>query len=423
MRLAISKKQWILSTKQVRSWRLFKKVDQPSVVLKPGREKSPLKKHPWIFSGAVQQVNGNPKDGETVGVYSSSGDFLAWGAFSSQSQIQVRIWDWDIATSIDASFIRNRLSQSIQARTKMPFYGKTDAYRLVHAESDGLPGLMVDRYGDILVVQLLSCGVEFWKAEVVESLAEITGIKTFYERSDVDVRKLEGLASRSGYLGGNLVEPLIQINEWDSVYQVDIQNGHKTGFYLDQRTNRKVLQDFVNNADVLDCFCYTGGFTVNALKGGAKSVVAVDSSAQALELASQNIQINGFDLKRTTFIEGDCFGKLREFRDRNLKFDLIILDPPKFAPTSAQVERASRAYKDINLLGFKLLRPGGFMFTFSCSGGIGQELFQKIVSGAAFDAGVDARIIGMLHQDADHPIALNFPEGQYLKGLILQVQK
>lgn len=396
-------------------------MEQPSVLLKPGREKSPLRKHPWIFSGAVQGVTGNPQDGETVGIYSSSGDFLAWGAFSSQSQIQVRIWNWEKTTPIDASFIRNRLNQAIQAREKMPFYGKTNAYRLVHAESDGLPGLIVDRYGELLVVQFLSCGVEFWKAEVIESLAEITGIKTIYERSDVDVRKLEGLARRSGNLVGSLMEPLIQINEWDSLYLVDVEKGHKTGFYLDQRTNRKTLRDFTNDAQVLDCFCYTGGFTVNALIGGAQSVVAVDSSAQALELASRNLQINGLDLKKTTLIEGDCFGKLREFRDRNLKFDLIILDPPKFAPTSAQVERASRAYKDINLLGFKLLRLGGFLFTFSCSGGINLDLFQKIVSGAAFDAGVDARIIGMMHQDADHPVGLNFPEGQYLKGLILRV--
>jgi 23S rRNA (cytosine1962-C5)-methyltransferase len=396
-------------------------VSQPELILKPGRERSVQRKHPWIFSGAIQKIQDNLQDGCTVKILASNGDFLAWGAYSSISQIRVRIWDWNQHVEIGSDFFRERINQAISLRQTMPFWGKTDSYRIIHAESDGIPGLVVDRYGDLLVVQLLSAGAEFWRKELVALLAELTGVQTIFERSDVDVRKLEGLPIYSGCLFGNLADSILQIYEGDTKFLVDIQNGHKTGFYLDQRQNRRILRDFAREADVLDCFCYSGGFTVNALTAGARSVIAVDSSSQSLTMAARNIELNQITSGNLRLVEADVFEKLREFRDRNQKFDLVILDPPRLAPTAAQVEKASRAYKDINLLALKLLRPGGTLFTFSCSGGVSLDLFQKIVAGAALDAGINARIVGMLHQDSDHPIALNFPEGQYLKGLVVNV--
>lgn len=391
----------------------------PAVILRPGREKSLLRRHPWIFSGAVQHVDEEPASGETMDLLSSDRQFLARAAYSPSSQIRARVWTFE-EEPVDAEFFRRRIRSAIEARRKLGVEAHADAYRLVYAESDGLPGLIVDRYGDVLVLQSLTAGSEFWKETLADLLLEETGLTTIYERSDADVRELEGLEAKTGLLRGSISTQSVQFSivEHGMRYLVNLQHGHKTGSYLDQRENRLRVRELAKDKEVLDCFCYTGGFTVNALAGGAKSVLSVDSSADALVLCQENIALNHLNESRQTALEGDVFQLLRRFRDENRSFDMIILDPPKFAPTAAQAEGAARGYKDINLLAFKLLRPGGTLVTFSCSGGIDAGLFQKIVAGAALDAGVEAQIVEHLFQGGDHPVSLHFPEGAYLKGLV-----
>ncbi len=387
----------------------------PSLILKPGREKSVLRRHPWIFSGAVQRVDEETASGGTVDVLSSSGDFLARASYSPQSQIRARIWTFD-DKPVDSDFFRKRIKAALDVRNLTIDLHSTNAFRLIYAESDGIPGLIVDRYADVLVLQSLTAGSEYWKETIADILLEETGLQIIHERSDVDVRELEGLSPQVGRLRGGISNSPITISEYGLKFVVDVEHGHKTGFYLDQRMNRRRVGELARGRDVLNCFCYTGGFTVHALAGGARSVVSVDSSADALALGRENISLNG--LPQSEWIEADVFQLLRKFRDQNRSFDMIVLDPPKFASTLAQVEKAARGYKDINLLAFKLLRPNGILVTFSCSGGVDAYLFQKIVAGAALDAGADAQIIERLSQPPDHPIALNFPEGAYLKGLV-----
>jgi 23S rRNA (cytosine1962-C5)-methyltransferase len=388
------------------------------LVLKPGREKSLLRRHPWIFSGAIQHVEGTPASGETVDLLSFKGDFLARAAYSPSSQIRARVWTFDVGELVDAEFFRRRIRAAIDARRALNIAQLSDACRLIYAESDGLPGLIIDRYGDVLVLQSLTAGSEFWKETIANILLEETGLETIFERSDADVRELEGLPPVVRTMRGSSLQSPITITEHNLEFKVNLSGGQKTGFYLDQRYNRLRVRELSLGREVLDCFCYTGGFTVNALAGGAKSVLAVDSSAEALALGRENLQLNGMHAEGVVWREGDVFQELRKFRDESRSFDLIVLDPPKFAPTAAQAEKASRGYKDINLLAFKLLRPGGILVTFSCSGGIDAALFQKIVASAALDAGVDAQIVEHLSQAADHPVALHFPEGAYLKGLV-----
>jgi 23S rRNA (cytosine1962-C5)-methyltransferase len=389
----------------------------PALLLKPGREKSLLRRHPWIFSGGVQTVEGDPVSGGTVDLLSSNRQFLARASYSPNSQIRARVWSLD-EVPIDREFFRQRIRSSLATRHSLEIEKRSNAQRLIYAESDGIPGLIVDRYGDILVLQSLTAGSEFWKETLADLLLEETGLSTIYERSDADVRELEGLNHITGTLRGHLSSFVFPITENNLNFNINLKSGHKTGFYLDQRENRLRVRELAKDKDVLDCFCYTGGFTVNALAGGAKSVLSVDSSAEALGLLQENIALNHLDAARSTVLEGDVFQLLRRFRDENRSFDMIILDPPKFAPTAAQAERAARGYKDINLFAFKLLRPGGILVTFSCSGGIDAGLFQKIVAGSALDAGVDAQIVEHLAQAPDHPISLHFPEGAYLKGLV-----
>ena len=388
-----------------------------SITLKPGREKSLLRRHPWVFSGAIAHMDGDPQPGQTVDILSDKQQFLARGAFSPFSQIRVRVWTFDPQEVVDTDFFRRRIQAAILKRASLELEKATDAVRLIHGESDGLPGLIVDRYGGCLVVQFLSAGADTWRDTIADALVELTGVIDIYERSDADVRELEGLPPRVGILRG-IPDEKVVVSEHGLRFLVDIAGGHKTGFYLDQRRNRQRVRTLAEGCDVLDCFCYTGGFSINALAGGAKSVLSVDSSATALELLRENVTLNSLPSDRLQTLEADVFHALRKFRDEGRSFDLIILDPPKFAPTSAQAEKAARGYKDINLLAFKLLRPGGILVTFSCSGGVDAALFQKIVAGAALDAGVNASIVETLSQDGDHPIALNFPEGAYLKGLI-----
>jgi len=388
-----------------------------SIILKKGREKSLLRRHPWIFSGAIHHVDKEPASGSTVDLLSSDGRFLARASYSPTSQIRARVWTFE-DEAVDKEFFRKKIRSAIHAREIWNVKPRSESLRLIYAESDGIPGLIVDKYNNVLVLQSLTAGSEYWKETFADILLEETGLSVIYERSDADVRKLEGLEAKVGLLRGDLSSPSFSIMENNLQFKVDLQSGHKTGFYLDQRYNRLRVRQLANDKDVLDCFSYTGGFTVNALAGGAKSVLSVDSSADALDLCKENIVLNELPADKHDTLEGDVFQLLRKFRDENRSFDTIVLDPPKFAPTSAHTEKATRAYKDINLLAFKLLRPGGILVTFSCSGGVDAGLFQKIVAGAALDAGVEAQIVEHLSQGADHPIALNFPEAAYLKGLI-----
>ena len=388
-----------------------------NVILKPGREKSLLRRHPWIFSGAIQQADANIASGATVDLLSSDQQFLARASYSPHSQIRARVWTFE-NEAVDQEFFRERIRAAVETRRMSDVERRSNAYRLIYAESDYIPGLIVDRYGDILVLQSLTAGSEYWKATFADLLLEETGLSTIYERSDADVRELEGLQSKVGILRGAIPDPQVTIHEHHLKFSVNLQSGHKTGSYLDQRANRLRVRELAKDKDVLDCFCYTGGFTVNALAGGAKSVLSVDSSGEALELCNQNVALNDLPVTRHSSLEGDVFQVLRKFRDENRSFDMIILDPPKFAPTAAHADKATRAYKDINLLAFKLLRANGILVTFSCSGGVDSALFQKIVAGAALDAGVEAQIVEHLSQGPDHPVSLHFPEGAYLKGLI-----
>jgi len=391
-----------------------------ALVLKPGREKSVLARHPWLFSGAVGQVVGDPGIGENVLIRDAQGTALGWAGYSPNSSIRARMWNLDPGEIVDEDFFRKRIQASIKRRETMGLENITNALRLIHAESDGLPGLVVDRYHDVLVVQILSSGAEQWRETIIGCLTDVTGVNTIVERSDVDVRTLEGLEPRSGVLLGTAPEN-VEIFENGLKFQVNVMTGQKTGFYIDQRRNRQTVSELAKNREVLNCFCYTGGFSLYALANGAVHVTSVDSSSEALELGKTNLEINGLPALKADWLEGDVFKVLRSMRDEDRKFDMVILDPPKFAPTAAQAERAARGYKDINLLAFRLLRPGGILATFSCSGGVSADLFQKIVAGAAVDAGLDARIIQTLTQGPDHPVALGFPEGAYLKGLIVQV--
>jgi 23S rRNA (cytosine1962-C5)-methyltransferase len=391
------------------------------VILKNGREKSIERHHPWIFSGAISEVRGNIDNGDTVDVLDSHGRFLARGAYSTFSQIRVRIWTWDPNEIIDGNFFKERLERAIAARKRWFDPQQTNAIRQVYAESDGLPGFIVDQYDDILVIQCLSSGAEFWRETLADTLLDLTSVRSIYERSDANIRSLEGLPEHISTLRGNAPPQKIQIYENGMRFWVDIYHGHKTGFYLDQRANRARVKTIATGCEVLDCFMYTGGFVIAALQGGARSVVGVETSADAIALAKENLTLNGLPIEAIQWIEGDVFQVLRSLRDQARSYDLIILDPPKFAQSPSHVERAARGYKDINLLALKLLKPGGILVTFSCSGAVSSDLFQKIVAGAAIDAGVSAQIIERMFQGADHPVTLNYPEGAYLKGLMIQV--
>ncbi len=386
------------------------------VRLRPGRERSVLRRHPWVYSGAVAAVEGEPRLGETVEVLAADGTWLARGAYSPQSQIILRIWTWDPEETIDSAFFARRLERALDLRRSLAGDPATDAYREVYAESDGLPGLVVDRYAGFRVVQFLSAGAEAWRETLLDLLEQ--GVEGVYERSDVDVRSLEGLPLRAGPARGKAPPARLEIRQHGLRCWVDLPRGHKTGFYLDQRANRPRIETRAAGAEMLDAFCYTGGFTLAALRGGAESVTAIDASAEALRLAEENVALNGLGERRVTWVRGDVFRELRRLRDAARSFDLIVLDPPKFAPTARQAPRAARGYKDINLLAFKLLRAGGTLVTFSCSGGLSPELFQKIVADAALDAGAEVVIQRWLSQPEDHPVALRFPEARYLKGLV-----
>ena len=395
--------------------------------LRAGKERSLLRRHPWVFDSAI--AKGSADAGETVRIESSEGQFLAWAAFSPHSKIRARAWSFDENQRIDAAFFQATVAQAVAARAW--FQIDSDACRLVHGESDGLPGLVVDRYGDTLVAQFGSAGVERWKSVLVSALLQVTGLTRLYERSDTSSRKLEGLPPSTGWLqvpeGASAASTQIVLREHQWRLALDVATGHKTGFYLDQRDSRRRFAEWSAQRRfdrVLNCYAYTGGFTVAALAGGARHVTSIDSSALALALAQSNVALNQLALDaqgqaRADYLDADVNASLRRFLAEGRQFDAIVLDPPKLAPSAAHAERAARAYKDINRLALQLLPPGGVLFTFSCSGGISADLFHKIVASAGIDAGVDGFIAERLGGAPDHPMTLNFPEGEYLKGLVV----
>jgi 23S rRNA (cytosine1962-C5)-methyltransferase len=394
------------------------------ITLREGKERSLWRRHPWVFQGSVAKGGGDP--GETVRVQSHDGKFLAWAAFSPSSQIRVRAWSFDEAERIDAAFFERRVQAAVALRQRLGI--PSNGIRLIHGEADGLPGLIVDQYNDLLSAQFLSAGTERWKDAIADALVAATGCPYLYERSDSGVRGLEGLAPVTGWLrhpdtaDGSRRSTEVTIDENGWKLTLDVAEGHKTGYYLDQRNNRGLFAQLVRQfgcQSVLNCYSYTGGFSVAALAGGATEVFSVDSSGPALARAEAHVALNGYDVSAHTALDADVNGTLRRFIQEGKRFDAIVLDPPKFAPSAAHAERASRAYKDINRLAFKLLNPGGLLLTFSCSGGIGAELFHKIVAGAAMDAGVDGYLLQRLEATPDHPTTLTFPEGEYLKGLAI----
>jgi len=392
---------------------------RPALRLKPGRDKSLRQRHPWIFSGAIADMDGDPEPGGTVDIVSADGAFVARAAYSPASQIRARVWTFDAREDIDAAFFARRLARAVAARAPM-LDARHTGCRIVHGESDGLPGIVVDRYADTIVLQLSSAGGERWQDAIVAALAETTGVGCVYERSDAEVRALEGLAPRTGIVSGRLPDAVTFLEDGID-YRVDVVGGQKTGFYLDQRDSRAAVRALAAGREILNVFAYSGGFALAALAGGAVRVLSLDSSADALALARENLGRNPrLPAERAEWREADAFAELRKLRDRGAGFDLVVLDPPKFAPTAAHAERAARAYKDVNLWALKLLRPGGLLATFSCSGGIDADLFRKIVAGAALDAGAEASVIGRFGASADHPVALAFPEGEYLKGLLIR---
>lgn len=395
------------------------------LILKPKKEKSLLRRHPWVYDTAVGRIVGRPAAGETVAVRAHDGRFLAWAAYSPQSTLRARCWSFNEADSIDAAWIEEKLAQAIAAR--QPLRSRTSAIRLVFGEADGLPGVIADQYGDWVVVQLQSAGAEAYREAIGASLMKLTNAKGVFERSDAATRRREGLDLRTGVLTGAEPPEAIEVVEDGVKYGVDVRLGHKTGFYIDQRESRLAAQQAAEEfrrrhgrgLRALNCFCYTGGFSLALLKGGAQKVVSVDSSKEALAMAAANAERNGFEPERSEWRCADVFDALREYREAGETFDLVILDPPKFASSHYHVDRAARAYKDINLNGLRLLAPGGELFTFSCSGAIDVDLFQKIIAGAVIDAHVNAWAVGRFGGGADHPLLMTYPEGEYLKGLRL----
>jgi len=394
------------------------------LTLVPGKERSLVRRHPWLYSNAIERAEGSLASGATVLVRAHNGRFMARASFSPVSGIRARVWTFDADEAVDHAFFKRRIRRAVMHRTAM--VSGTGAVRLIFGEADGLPGLTVDRYRSVdggreqLVCQFTATGVEAWKPVIVEALIDATGCANVYERSDVSVREKEGLPQIAGVLTGDEPPEWLLVEEDGVRYQIDVRRGHKTGFYIDQRDNRGLIARHAAGREVLNCFCYTGGFSLAALKGGARRVVSIDSSGEALMHAQANILANGFDPALARWLDADAFKALRSLHDDGERFDLVVLDPPKFAASQHHVERAARAYKDINLSGLKLLRPGGLLATYSCSGAIDASLFQKIVAGAAADAGVDVRILGRLGAGVDHPLLTGFPEGEYLKGLWLQ---
>ncbi|WP_409075471.1 23S rRNA (cytosine(1962)-C(5))-methyltransferase RlmI [Pantoea sp. C3] len=391
------------------------------LILAKGREKSLLRRHPWVFSGAVARMEGKAQLGETIDVCDSNGKWLARAAYSPQSQIRARVWSWQQDESIDIAFFVRRFEQAQQWRKWLAERDGLDSYRLIAGESDNLPGVTIDRFGNFLVLQLLSAGAEYQRPAIISALQHCFPECAIYDRSDVAVRKKEGMELTQGTVTGELPPPLLPITEHGMKLLVDIQGGHKTGYYLDQRDSRLATRRYSKDARVLNCFSYTGGFAVSALMGGCREVISVDTSQDALDVARQNVELNNLDVSRAQFQRDDVFKLLRRYRDSGEKFDLIVMDPPKFVENKNQLMGACRGYKDINMLAIQLLNPGGVLMTYSCSGLMATDLFQKIIADAAIDAGREVQFIEQFRQAADHPVIASYPEGLYLKGFACRV--
>ncbi|EKY1944534.1 23S rRNA (cytosine(1962)-C(5))-methyltransferase RlmI [Cronobacter turicensis] len=391
------------------------------LVLAKGREKSLLRRHPWVFSGAVARMEGKAAPGETIDIVDHQGKWLARAALSPASQIRARVWTFDPNETIDIAFFTRRLNQAQQWRDWLAKKDGLDSYRLIAGESDSLPGVTIDRFGNFLVLQLLSAGAEYQRPALVSALQACYPECSIYDRSDVAVRKKEGMELAQGPVSGELPPDLLAIEEHGMKLLVDIKGGHKTGYYLDQRDSRFATRRYVEDKRVLNCFSYTGGFAVSALMGGCRQVISVDTSQDALDVAKQNVELNQLDLSKAEFVRDDVFKLLRKYRDQGETFDVIVMDPPKFVENKSQLHGACRGYKDINMLAIQLLNPGGILLTFSCSGLMTTDLFQKIVADAATDAGRDVQFIEQFRQAADHPVIASYPEGLYLKGFACRV--
>lgn len=401
------------------------KTNIPTLILKPGKERALLRRHPWVYSTGIANVKGKPQSGDTIKIVDNKGNFLAWGAYSPESALRARCWSFNEKDIINEEWIRARVFEAIRSRDDLK--SRTNAIRLIFGEADFLPGLIVDQYDTQLVTQFQAAGVEKWRSEIGKALTDATGLTQVFDRSDAATRAREGLPERKEVLEGEEPPEKIQIDEDGILYGVDVRMGHKTGFYVDQRDNRRLARQLAETfrkvhgrgMRALNCFCYTGGFSLALAKGGAEEVISIDSSADALEMAKSNAKLNGFNESQMKWVEANVFEQLRKYRDAGEKFDLVILDPPKFASSHHHVEKAARAYKDINLNGLRLLNEGGQLLTFSCSGAIDVDLFQKIVAGAVIDAKTDAWMISRLGAGSDHPLLMTHPEGEYLKGLHL----
>lgn len=391
------------------------------VILKQGREKSVNNRHPWIYSGAIARVEGKPSNGDVVDVWNSKARFVARGIYNEKSQIQVRLLTWNPNDTVDGDLWRRRLRRAVAGRQALLESPETDSFRLVYAEADGMPGFIADKYGTWVVVQFLSLAAERYRQAIVDALIDMVEPQGIYERSEGEGRAKEGLVEVTGPLWGEIPPDIIEITENGHTFLVDIKMGQKTGFYLDQRENRQKVTKYFTNKEILNTFAYTGAFSVYAAHAGAKRVLNVDTSERALQMAERNMRRNGFGDREDIYAVADVFELMRVYRDSNWKFDVIILDPPKFAHSQRHVERATQGYKDINLLGMKLLKPGGVLISFSCSGAVNADLFQKVLFGAAVDAGRHVQIIEWLNQGSDHPVLLTYPESAYLKGLVCRV--
>ncbi|OOQ57893.1 class I SAM-dependent rRNA methyltransferase [Mucilaginibacter pedocola] len=391
------------------------------VVLKKGKEKAVLQRHPWVFSGAIEKVKGKPANGEIVRLLGSKDDFLAYGFYNAQSRVAVRLLEWDENTAVDEAWFRDKVRTAVAGRNHILEDGNTDTCRLVFSESDYLPGLIVDKYARHLAVQVLTSGIQNALPVIIDELNTLLKPLSIYDKSDASSRAHEGLETTNTLLSGTQPPELVMVKENGITYGINIAEGQKSGFYCDQRYNRKELASYTKGKKVLDCFSYTGGFTLNSLREGAASVTSVDSSALAIETLEENIRLNNFAGAEHTAIKSDVNVQLRKFRDDGEKFDVIVLDPPKYAPSRSALDRASRAYKDLNRLGMQLLNSGGLLATFSCSGAMDMETFKQVMAWAALDAGKQVQFVYQFHQPEDHPVRASFPEGEYLKGLLCRV--